>query len=175
LGKGLWTKRSIFFEIAELAFAAAGEAAITLTPAGATTATTAICTAAIVATAAIVTEISAGRRRSATGAARGRGAAWARGALLFGAGFDDLQRAAANGRVVEAFHGGSGFVIIGHVHETEAAGAACFTIFDDTGVGDGAVGGELVLQLFVGERVRQVANIEVHLSLGEEGVVWDAE
>jgi hypothetical protein len=153
--------RLIVVKVAELTLATARETAIAIT--ASTTAT--VSTTAIIATTtgwAVIAKITAGRRRTT---ARGRRAVRARGAFFFGAGFDDLQWAATDGGVVEAFHGSSGFAVIGHVHESKTAGAAGFTIFDDTGVSHGAVGGELVQQLFVCERVRQVANIEVHLNL----------
>jgi hypothetical protein len=153
----------IFVEVTELAFAATGKTAVAVATSSA--ASTFVTSASTVITAiawrAVVAKVTTRRWWAASSRRR---ATWARWALFFGTRFDDLQRTATDGGVVEAFHGGAGFAVIGHVHETKAAGATGFTIFDDACVSHGAISGELVQQLFVCERVRQVANIEVHLN-----------
>ena len=86
------------------------------------------------------------------------------GAVFTRARFHDFQRSTSEVGVVHRVDRGLGFLIIGHLNERETAGAACFTVEDDSGVADEAVGFEGFLQLGIGELIGKVADIQVHLT-----------
>src|SRR5690606_9369194 len=56
---------------------------------------------------------------------------------------------------------GLGFVVVGHLDEPEAAGAAGFAVHDHARPGDLAVLGEELVEFILGGRVREVAHVNV--------------
>ena len=77
-------------------------------------------------------------------------------------GFVDDGLSAADVVAVEGFDGVAGFVIIGHIDETETFGTTGFAVADDTGCGDFAESGKDTAQFFLTGAERQIAYIDVH-------------
>jgi len=83
----------------------------------------------------------------------------ARRTCLHRTGFVHSDAAATQRLTVHASDSGLGFGIAAHFHKTETFRAACVALHHDFGAGDGAEFAESLLQVFVANGVRQVADV----------------
>ena len=148
--------------IAATAVAAAAVATATaVTTAAAFTTTTA---AAAVATAAAFTATAAEAAATTTVAAAAIattvGAAETSRTLFTGASFVDHDGATGHGLTVQAVDGGLRFSVRAHFNETEALGAAGFTVHHDLGRADSAEFAESFLQILIAHAVGQIAHVK---------------
>ena len=70
------------------------------------------------------------------------------------------EATAAQRLAVHAFNSGQSFRVAAQFHKAEAFGAAGVTFHHDFGAGNGAVSRESLLQVFVAERIGQVAHVK---------------
>jgi hypothetical protein len=61
---------------------------------------------------------------------------------------------------IDATDSGLRFSIAAHFHKAEALGTASVTFHHDFGACDGTVGSKCLLQVFVTERIWQIANVK---------------
>jgi hypothetical protein len=118
----------------------AGAAAVTTTATTGTTATT------VAATAASTTAKAAAARAGGTGFHR--------------TGFVDYEAAATVLLAIHATDSGLRFSIAAHFHKAKAFGTASVTFHHDFGACDSTVGSKCLLQVFVTERIWQIANVK---------------
>ena len=88
-------------------------------------------------------------------------AAAATATVCFGSSFVDFQSPAAELGSIESFDSFLGGGVIVHLHETEAAWAARFTVGDNVDSGHLAVLGKEGPQILLGDIVRTVSNINI--------------
>src|SRR5690606_26521450 len=129
--------------------AVAATAAVTTTSASAAASSVTAATAAVASAATAV----AAATTVATAAAR---------TILTGPRFVDRQSAPPQFIAIHSFDGGLCFVVVRHLHETEAARAPGFTVLDDGGLFDGTEFLERLPQLLFGRSVREITYIDVH-------------
>ena len=127
------------------------------------TAATAAVAAAFTTTAA--TAVSTTTAVSATAAAAAAAAAvstatTAGWASLHGTGFIHHQSAAAMLLTVKASNSCLCFGVAAHFYESKAFRATCVALHHDFGAGDVAKSSKCTLQVFVTERIRQVADVK---------------
>ena len=127
---------------AATAAVAAATAAFTTTAATTTVAATATAVSTTTAASAITTATTAG---------------WA---SLHGTGFIHHQSAAAMLLTVKASNSCLCFGVAAHFYESKAFGATCVALHHDFGAGDVAKSSKCTLQVFVTERIRQVADVK---------------
>jgi hypothetical protein len=146
-----------FYKLDSFLVAGATAAAVSTAAAGASTATAAVSTTAAAAgatattVAATTTAASTTTEAAATGAGR---------TGFHGTGFIHNQTATAVLLAVHAADSSLCFSIAAHFHKAEALGTASVTFHHDFGAGDGTVGSKCLLQVFVTERIWQVANVK---------------
>ena len=138
---------------AAAATATAVTAATTTTAAsGATAVTTAAATAATTGTAAVTAAAaSTATKAAATRAGRTR---------FHGTRFVNHQTAATELLAVHSADCCLRFGIAAHFHKAEAFGTTGVTLHHDLGAGDRTVCGKCLLQVFVTERIWQIANVK---------------
>jgi hypothetical protein len=132
---------------------------VTGLPAAATTATTAAAVAAA-ATAAASTEAAAASTTAAP-----ESAAAAATALLAGTCLIDREVTAIDVLTVKGLDRGAGLIVVLHLDEPEAAGAAGLTIHDQRRGEDLAVGLEELAETGLGRIERQIADVELHFAI----------
>ena len=98
---------------------------------------------------------------SASAAARATETATAAATALLLPGFVDDQGPAFERVAVQCADGVLGAVVVGHRDEPEAARTAGFTIGDDAGLRDLAMGGEHLGELGIGGAPRQIADVDL--------------
>jgi hypothetical protein len=121
--------------------------------AAATTSATAVTAAATTTVAATATTPPPAATAETTAASAGR-------TCFHGTCFVHHQTAAAELLTIHAADSGLCFCIAAHFHKAEAFGAASVTFHHDFGAGNGTVGCKRLLQVFVTERIRQVAHVK---------------
>jgi hypothetical protein len=136
-----------------VAAATATAVAATATATGASTATAAVTTAAAAGATATTTVAAATASTAAEAARAGRTG-------FHGTGFIHNQTATTVLLAVDAIDSGLRFSVAAHFHKAEAFGTASVTFHHDFGAGDGTVGSECLLQVFVTERIWQIANVK---------------
>jgi len=139
--------------------AAAGSAAL---------ATATAATAATIATAAAAAAVAAAATTTAAAAAEAAAAAAARTFLTWTS-FVHFQRSAVDLEAVQFFNGRFAFFSILHLDEAKATGATSLSIGHVSCTGDAPELDEQVLKFPVGQREREVTNVNVHhchLNLG---------
>jgi hypothetical protein len=132
---------------------AAATATAVTTTAATGTATAAVATAATT-TGTTATTVTAATASTAAEAAR------AGGTGFHGTRFVNNQTTAAKLLAVDCADSGLRFSIAAHFHKAEALGTASVTFHHDFGACDGTVGSKCLLQVFVTERIWQVANVK---------------
>ena len=137
---------------AAAATATAVTAAATTTAASVATAvTTAAATAATTGTAAVTAAASTTTKAAATRAGRTR---------FHGTRFVNHQTTATELLAVHSADCCLRFGIAAHFHKAEAFGTTGVTLHHDLGAGDRTVCGKCLLQVFVTERIWQIANVK---------------
>lgn len=135
----------------------------------AVTATTAVAAAfravatAVATTRAATAETTTARATATTVAATASTTAEAAGAGgtgFHGACFVHHEATATELLTIECADSRLCFSVAAHFHKAEAFGAASVTFHHDFGAGNGTVGGECLLQVFVTERIGQVAHVK---------------
>ena len=136
---------------------AATAAAVT---AAARTATTTVAAATGAVTAAAVAAATGTATAKAATASTTAEAARAGRTWFHRTGFVHYQATAAKLLTVHGVDGGLCLSVTAHFHKAEAFGTASVTFHHDFGAGNGTVCGERLLQVFVTERIRQVAYVK---------------
>jgi hypothetical protein len=136
------TATAVTTAAAAAAAAASGATAVTTTAAATATTGTAAVTAAATCT---------GTKTAATRAG---------GTRLHGTRFVYYQATAAKLLAVHSADGCLCFGIAAHFHKAEAFGTTGITLHHDLGAGDRTVCGKCLLQVFVTERIWQIANVK---------------
>ena len=126
-------------------------AATTTAASGATAVTTAAATAATTGTAAVTAAASTTTKAAATRAGRTR---------FHGTRFVNHQTTATELLAVHSADCCLRFGIAAHFHKAEAFGTTGVTLHHDLGAGDRTVCGKCLLQVFVTERIWQIANVK---------------
>jgi len=126
----------------------------------AATAAVAAATAAFTTTAATTVAAATTTAVSTTTAAAITTATTAGWASFHGSGFIHHQSAAAMLLAVEARNSCLCFGVAAHFYESKAFGATCVALHHDFGAGDVAKSSKCTLQVFVTERIRQVADVK---------------
>jgi hypothetical protein len=140
---------------------AAAATATAVTAAATTTAAsgaTAVTTAA--ATTAATTGTAAVTAAATTCTATKTAATCAGGARLHGTRFVDHQTTATELLAVHSADRCLGFGIAAHFHKAESFGTTGVTLHHDLGAGDRTVCGKCLLQVFVTERIWQIADVK---------------
>ncbi len=127
-------------------------ATATAAASGATAVTTAAATTATTGTAAVTA--------AATGTATKTAATCAGGARLHGTRFVDHQTTATELLAVHSADCCLCFGIAAHFHKAESFRTTGVTLHHDLGAGDRTVCGKCLLQVFVTERIWQIANVK---------------
>jgi hypothetical protein len=127
--------------------------------------TTAVTTAAAATTVAAATATTAASAAAvaaatATTAATEAAAACTGGTCFHWASFVHYETTATVLLTVYASDSCLSFCIAAHFHKAEAFGATCVTFHHDFGAGNRTVRSECLLQIFVTERIRQVAYVK---------------
>ena len=151
-----------------LVAAAAGTATAVSTAAAATGASAATSAAAVAATAASATTVAAATTGTTSAAAVAAAASAATEAAAAGAGRTRLHRTGfvhhqattAKLLAVHAVDSCLCFSVAAHFHKAEAFGTASVTFHHDFGARNGTVCCKSLLQVFVTERIRQVAYVK---------------
>jgi hypothetical protein len=140
---------------------AATATAVTTAAAAAATATAAASAAAVTTTAAAAATASTAAVTAATASTTTEAAAASAGRTCFHwASFVNHETAATVLLTIHAVDSSLCFSIAGHFHKAEAFRAAGVTFHHDFGAGDSAMCGKCLLQVFVTERIRQVAYVK---------------
>jgi hypothetical protein len=139
------------FLLLERCLVAAATATAVTTAAATGTATAAVATAATGTAAAAVAAATASTTAEA---------ARAGGTGFHGTCFVHNQTTAAKLLAIDCADSGLRFSIAAHFHKAEALGTASVTFHHDFGACDGTVGSKCLLQVFVTERIWQVANVK---------------
>jgi len=126
----------------------------------AATAAVAAATAAFTTTAATTVAAATTTAVSTTTAAAITTATTAGWASFHGSGFIHHQSAAAMLLTVKARNSCLCFGVAAHFYESKAFGATCVALHHDFGAGDVAKSSKCTLQVFVTERIRQVADVK---------------
>ncbi len=138
------------------AAATAAAAVTTATAAAASTAAAAVTTtAATAATASTAAVTAAAASTTAEAAATAARCTW-----LHGASFVHDETASTILLAIHAVDGSLCLSVAAHFHKAEAFGAASVTFHHDFGAGNGTVSCECLLQVFVTERIRQIAYVK---------------
>jgi hypothetical protein len=137
--------------------AGATATAVTTTAAatGASTATAAAVTTTAAATGASAATVATAATTSAAAEAAGAGGTW-----FHGTGFVHHETATAELLTVNAVDSSLCFSVATHFHKAEAFGTASVTFHHDFGAGNGTVWSKSLLQVFVTERIRQIAYVK---------------
>ena len=129
----------------------------------AATAAVAAATAAFTTTAATATAVASATTAvstTTTAAAAITTATTAGWASFHGSGFIHHQSAAAMLLTVKARNSCLCFGVAAHFYESKAFGATCVALHHDFGAGDVAKSSKCTLQVFVTERIRQIADVK---------------
>jgi len=118
---------------------------------------TAAVAAAFTTTAATATTTAAAVSTTAAAVSTATTAGWA---SLHGTGFIHHQSAAAMLLTVKASNSCLCFGVAAHFYESKAFRATCVALHHDFGAGDVAKSSKCTLQVFVTERIRQVADVK---------------
>jgi len=133
--------------------------ATAVTTTAAATATAAASAAAVTTTAAATTVAAAAATAAASTATKAAAASAGR-TSFHGTCFVDDQTAATELLTVHAADSCLRFSVAAHFHKAEAFGTASVTFHHDLGAGNGTVGCKRLLQVFITERIGQVAHVK---------------
>ena len=139
---------------------AAAATATAVTATAATTTASAASATAVTAAAATATASTAAVTAATASSTTETAATRAGGTWLHGTGFVDYQATATKLLAVHAIDSCLCFCVAAHFHKAEAFGTASVTFHHDFGARNGTVCCKSFLQVFVTERIRQVAYVK---------------